>query len=248
MIGYFTTNRMQVQLEEEDPDVSLAIVAAEPLGYYGPVLQLDDVSAGYVAGKPMVEHVTLNIDTSSRIVFLGPNGVGKSTLLSTIAGDLPPLSGTIQRHPRLRVAYFAQHSLEALPQEDSAVKWIMTEFPGSTEQDARGHLSKFGVSGKTAVLPIKMLSGGQRCRVSLAKLVFKPPHVLMLDEPTNHLDLDTVTALIDALANFQGGLVLVSHDRRLIKAAGKTFLMVKDKRLVEVTAKQMEKFLGSMSS
>jgi len=213
-----------------DPTMRLELPSAEPLGYYGPVLQLDSVAVGWEPkGKPLVAGVTLDIDMGSRIGILGRNGGGKSTLLAAVAGELKPLAGEIHRHHNLRVGYFSQHHIDAVMAAcmpgTTPVEFVMTKF-GLKEQETRAFLARFGLAGRLAVQPISTLSGGQKARLSLALLFWKPPHILLLDEPTNHLDVQTVAALGAALEDFDGGLVLISHDRQLLKDSCSEFYSV----------------------
>lgn len=152
----------------------------------------------------------------SRIALLGMNGSGKTTLLRTIAQELAPIKGEVYVYPRLIVGYFSQHVADSLPLDKTPVACLKAQFPEATENEIRAQLGSFGIRSQ-AVVPLGCLSGGEKTRVSLASIVFKPPHILLLDEPTNHLDLNTVEALAEALQNFGGGVVLVSHDRRLIE-------------------------------
>jgi ATP-binding cassette subfamily F protein 3 len=245
-VGYFLSVRGDVDMEEEERDVEMPIVAGDNLGYNGPVLQLDNVTVGYDPAHPVVRGVTLDIDMTSRIGFLGENGAGKSTLLATIAGKLAALSGLVNRHGRLRVGYYSQHSVDSLPLDESAVRHLMTSFPGTSEQEARTHLGGMGLGGHLAVQTIRTLSGGQRCRLSIALLSFVPPHILLLDEPTNHLDLQAIVGLAEALCDFEGGIVLVSHDRRLIREIVETHYWIKDGQMLPMGPDGLDVFLDSM--
>lgn len=223
MAGIHNDMRGGVDAPTLDPAVRLELPSAEPLGYYGPVLQLDAVSVGWDrASPPILTGVTLDVDVGSRIGILGRNGAGKSTLLACLAGELAPLRGQLNRHHNLRLGYFSQHHVEALrgsSDAESPVSLMMERFGIAREQEARGHLAKFGLSGRLAVQPLKTLSGGQKARLALAVLFWQPPHILLLDEPTNHLDVMTVRALAQALEEYDGGLVLISHDRQLLSDA-----------------------------
>uniref|UniRef100_A0A061R7P7 Abc transporter n=1 Tax=Tetraselmis sp. GSL018 TaxID=582737 RepID=A0A061R7P7_9CHLO len=213
-----------------DPSVRLELPSAEPLGYHGPVLQLDGVAVGWDAARPpLVSGVTLDIDMASRVGVLGRNGGGKSTLMAAVAGELEPLAGEVRRHHNLRVGYFSQHHADALLSGSlpgtTPVELAMRRF-GAKEQESRAFLAKFGLSGRLAVQPLGTLSGGQKARLSLALLFWSPPHILLLDEPTNHLDVQTVSALGRALDAFDGGLVLISHDRQLLSEVCSEFYSV----------------------
>ena len=201
---------------KEDDDVKIKLPAAEDLGYHGALLQCRQVVFGYDSATPLCEPFDLDVSLTARIAVVGMNGSGKSTFIKTLAGELGALAGEVFRYARLSVAYFSQHVTDSIPLDCTPVQAMMRLYPGTTEQDARAQLGSFGVRAQATVL-VGRLSGGEKTRVALATLMFKPPHVLLLDEPTNHLDLNTVEALSNALSSFAGGIVLVSHDRRLIE-------------------------------
>ncbi|CAG8611873.1 7910_t:CDS:2, partial [Paraglomus occultum] len=181
-----------------------------------PILQLDDVAFGYKQGELILSDVNLSVQLDSRIAVVGPNGAGKSTLLKLLTGMLQPLKGFVHRHGRLRFALFMQHHVDQLDLDTTAVGFMSKTWPGKSEEEYRRQLGSFGVTGMTALQRLDTLSGGQKSRVAFACLGLQNPHILILDEPTNHLDMDSMDALIVALKEFKGGVILVSHDERFI--------------------------------
>ncbi|MBV8261174.1 MAG: ATP-binding cassette domain-containing protein [Paraburkholderia sp.] len=200
-----------------------------------PMLVMEDVRCGYRAEDgsetPIVERVTLSIQNGQRIGLLGANGQGKSTLIKTLAGTLAPLSGDLRTGKGLQIGYFAQHQLETLRPDDSPLRHLARLAPDTREQELRDFLGGFNFPGEMATAPIAPFSGGEKARLALALIIWQKPNLLLLDEPTNHLDLETRHALTMALAQFEGTLILVSHDRHLLRATTDQFMLVAKHRL-----------------
>jgi ATP-binding cassette subfamily F protein 3 len=202
----------------------------EPLRAPNPLLVLEDVVAGY-AGKAVLSNVSLSLQSEQRIGLLGVNGAGKSTFIKTIAGVLAPLEGSAIFNKGLAIGYFAQHQVEML-REDQSPLWHLQRLAADVrEQELRNYLGSFNFPGDMATGPIEHFSGGEKARLALALIVWQRPNLLLLDEPTNHLDLETREALAVALAQFEGTLVLVSHDRHLLRATTEQLLVVADGRV-----------------
>jgi ATP-binding cassette subfamily F protein 3 len=199
----------------------------EPKKLPQPLLVLDDVAAGY-GERHVLDHIKLNLSPGDRIALLGANGAGKSTMIKLLAGVSSPLGGTRTEARDLAIGYFAQHQLEQLVPSATAVDHIKRLDESIGEKDARDFLGGFGFSGDRALEPVEPFSGGEKARLCLALTVFQRPNVLLLDEPTNHLDLDMREALAEALNDFTGALVLVAHDRSLIRTCCDTLLLVHD--------------------
>ena len=197
----------------------------EPLRAPDPLLTLENASAGY-GEKIVLKDVTLSLRSGERIGLLGVNGAGKSTLIKTIAGTLAPLGGEAVFNKGLAIGYFAQHQVEMLRDDESPLWHLRRLAPDAREQELRNYLGGFNFPGDMATGPVEHFSGGEKARLALALIVWQRPNLLLLDEPTNHLDLETREALTVALAQFEGTLVLVSHDRHLLRAATEQLLIV----------------------
>jgi ATP-binding cassette, subfamily F, member 3 len=197
------------------------------------MLQLEEVEAGYPgeAGQPpasILRDVRFRLEAGERIGLLGPNGAGKSTLVKTLVGELAPLNGERKAHKDLKIGYFAQHTVESLHEGVSPFGHLQEKAPGVAAQVLRDFLGGWNFAGDRAFESVDGFSGGERARLALALIAWDKPNLLLLDEPTNHLDLDMREALADALADFDGALVLVSHDRHLLGMVCDSFWRVAD--------------------
>jgi ATP-binding cassette subfamily F protein 3 len=198
----------------EDP--SLVFDFPSPKELRPPLIVLDDAAVGYLAGVPILSQLNLRIDPDDRIALVGRNGNGKTTLARLLAGQLKTMGGTLVASGKLRVGYFAQHQIEELIADETPLQHMERLLPGAKPGEVRGQLGRFGFSGDKANLKVRQLSGGERARLSLALITRDAPHILILDEPTNHLDVDTREALVQALTEFSGAVIVVSHDRHLL--------------------------------
>eukprot|EP00245_Coleochaete_scutata_P006431 TRINITY_DN20872_c0_g1_i1.p1 TRINITY_DN20872_c0_g1~~TRINITY_DN20872_c0_g1_i1.p1 ORF type:complete len:621 (+),score=134.13 TRINITY_DN20872_c0_g1_i1:183-2045(+) len=192
-----------------------------------PVMPFEDVSFSY-SGKPndmIYKNIEFGIDCDSRVALVGPNGAGKSTLLKLMCGDLTPTSGTVKRHSHLSIGRYNQHSTEQLDESLTVLEFFRKTFPAPQyqmdEEQWRAYVGRYGLSGKLQTTKISQLSEGQKCRIVYGIICMGRPNMLLLDEPTNHLDIEAIDALADAINRFEGGLVLVSHDFRLIDQVAK---------------------------
>ena len=192
-----------------------------------PLLDLEGVAVGY-GGRDILHGISLTLNPGDRIGLLGANGAGKSTLVKLLSGDLEPSDGRRRAAQDLTVGYFAQHQLEQLDPARTPVAHLFELDPTATEQEHRDYLGGFGFVGDQAVSPVAPLSGGEKARLVLALLVYRRPNLLLLDEPTNHLDLEMRHALTVALQGFEGALVVVAHDRHLLRTTTDAFLLVAD--------------------
>jgi len=195
-----------------------------------PLMRLDDIAAGYGSNR-ILEGVKLSLLPGDRIGLLGHNGAGKSTLIKLLAGELQPLAGDLEVSTELNIGYFAQHQLEQLDPEASAYQHLLRLDKRISEQAARNYLGGFDFQGDRVMEPVAPFSGGEKARLVLALLIYQKPNLLLMDEPTNHLDLDMRHALSVALQDFEGAMVLVSHDRHLLRSVTDSFLLVDSGRV-----------------
>ena len=207
--GHF---ELQIEAPERSPDV---------------LLRVKNMSFGY-NDHLLFQHVHLVLQAGARIALLGPNGAGKSTLIKLLTGEIRPTSGTLEWTPNIRMGYFAQHQLENLDGHATPLQHMIRLAPAQTELDLRKFLGRFGLGSDSEDRPVASFSGGEKSRLALALLAWQKPHLLLLDEPTNHLDLDMRDALTLALEAYTGAVVLVSHDRSLVRAVADELWLVAD--------------------
>jgi len=194
-----------------------------------PIIAVDNVSVGYDPKRPVLNHVTLRIDTDDRIALLGSNGNGKSTLVKLLANKLPPFAGHVTRAEKLSVGYFAQHQVYELNLDASPYDHVRRLMPDAPETRVRGRTGAIGFSGKAGDTLVRSLSGGEKARLLLGLATFFGPNMIILDEPTNHLDIDSRAALVEAINEYPGAVIMVSHDRYLIEACADQLWVVADR-------------------
>jgi len=220
--------------EKVSQDRVLVMTFYDPGTLPPPVVQFNHVHFGY-SSEPKEElysNLDFGVDLDSRVALVGPNGVGKSTLLKLMVGQLNPTQGMVRRHQHLKFGWYHQHLTDSLDLSLTPLEYMLKEFEGELEPEKmRSVIGRFGITGKAQTVPMNQLSDGQKSRVVFAWLAFSEPHLLLLDEPTNHLDIETIDSLADAINAFPGGLVLVSHDFRLINQVAKE-IWVCEKRSV----------------
>jgi len=207
-------------------DVNPIVIPAPERLLSPPIVTLDGVSVGYETGKPVLRNLSLRIDDDDRIALLGSNGNGKSTLVKLIASRLAAADGKVTRASKLKIAYFAQHQLDELDPLASVYDHLRDLLPDAPESKVRAAAGSIGFSGATADTPVGRLSGGEKARLMLGLATFGGPHLLILDEPTNHLDIDSRAVLIEAINDYPGAVILVSHDRHLLDACADRLWLV----------------------
>jgi len=206
-----------------------------------PIIAFNDVGFSYSGKKEdfLYQDLSFGIDMDSRVAIVGQNGTGKSTLLNLIIGALQPVEGSVQRHAGLKLGKYSQHSADQLPYDKSPLEYMESKykekFPDKDVQFWRAQLGRFGLSGSHQTSPIRTLSDGLRNRVVFSQLALENPHILLLDEPTNHLDMGSIDALANAIKEFEGGVVIVSHDFRLISQVAEELWEVKDRKIVNLS-------------
>ncbi|XP_065830149.1 ATP-binding cassette sub-family F member 1-like [Oscarella lobularis] len=198
-----------------------------------PILGLYDVTFGYPGNDPLFEKLNFGIDMTSRIAVVGPNGVGKSTFLNLLSGKLEPVEGEMRKNHRLRIGVYNQHSADQLTMDESPVEYLQRTFD-LDYQNSRKLLGRYGLQSHAHTIRMRDLSGGQKARVVFAELACRKPDVLIMDEPTNNLDIESIDALADAMNEFTGGVILVSHDSRLIRETECQLWVVEDRSINEV--------------
>ncbi|KAH8279035.1 hypothetical protein KR044_009228 [Drosophila immigrans] len=233
--------KQQKQDEDEGPQELLArpkeyIVKfrfPEPSQLQPPILGVHNITFAFDGQKPLFIKADFGIDLTSRVAIVGPNGVGKSTFLKLLLGELEPQQGEQRKNHRLHVGRFDQHSGEHLTAEESAAEYLQRLF-NLPHEKARKALGSFGLVSHAHTIKMKDLSGGQKARVALAELCLSAPDVLILDEPTNNLDIESIDALAEAINEYEGGVIIVSHDERLIRETGCTLYVIEDQTINEI--------------
>ncbi|ARS28588.1 ABC-F family ATP-binding cassette domain-containing protein [Sphingomonas sp. KC8] len=220
----------------EDPTLSFSFPSPEN-GLKPPLITLDLASVGY-GDTPILSRLNLRLDPDDRVALLGRNGNGKTTLARLLAAQLAPMEGGITTAGKMRVGYFTQYQVEELDTEDTPLQHMARLMPDAKPAAVRGQLGRFGFSGDKATIEVGKLSGGERARLALALITREAPHMLILDEPTNHLDVDAREALVQALNDYEGAVVVVSHDRHMLELTAD--------RLVLVDAGTAREFDGSL--
>ncbi|MDG6280894.1 ABC transporter ATP-binding protein [Glaesserella parasuis] len=221
----------------------------EPLSLPNPLLMMEKVSAGY-GERTVLQSVKLNLVPGSRIGLLGRNGAGKSTLIKLLAGEIQAQSGHTQLAKGVQLGYFAQHQLDTLRADESALWHLARLAPEKTEQELRNYLGGFAFHGDKVKQTVSSFSGGEKARLVLALIVWQRPNLLLLDEPTNHLDLDIRQALTEALTQYEGSLVIVSHDRHLLRSIVNEFYLVHDGKVEEFNGdlEDYQKWLNELNA
>lgn len=217
--------RMQpIAAMAEDPTLSFDFPSPDELK--PPLVTLDLASVGYTEGKPILQRLNLRIDPDDRIALLGRNGNGKTTLARLLAAQLTPMEGQMSSSGKMRVGYFTQYQVEELDGDDTPLEHMTQQMKGASPGAVRAQLGRFGFSGAKATTKVGKLSGGERARLALALITRDAPHMLILDEPTNHLDVDAREALVQALNEYEGTVVLVSHDRHMLELTADRLVLV----------------------
>ncbi|MGH7115549.1 MAG: ABC-F family ATP-binding cassette domain-containing protein [Stellaceae bacterium] len=215
-----------VVLAAREPPPRIAF--PEPRRLSPPLINLEGASVGYAPGKPVLARLDLRLDPDDRIALIGANGNGKTTFARLLAGRLQPLSGQVTRPPRLACGYFAQHQIEEMRPQQSAYDHLASSMPDALPEAVRARLGAFGFGQDKAFVAVADLSGGERARLNLALVTHDAPALLVLDEPTNHLDIETREALVQALNDFAGAVVLISHDWHLLELVADRLWLVGD--------------------
>ena len=210
----------------EDPTLTFGF--PDPAELKSPMITLEQAAVGYGDAPPILKRLNFRIDADDRIALLGRNGNGKTTLARLLASQLDPVEGEVNAPGRLKVGYFTQYQVEELAGEDTPLDLMNRAMEGAAQGAVRGQLGRFGFSGARAQTRVDKLSGGERARLALALITRDAPHLLILDEPTNHLDVDAREALIQALNDYSGAVILISHDRHMVELTADRLVLVDD--------------------
>jgi ATP-binding cassette subfamily F protein 3 len=217
--------RMQpIAAMAEDPTLSFGFPS--PTELRPPLVTLDMASVGYAPGEPILQRLNLRLDPQDRIALLGRNGNGKTTLARLLAAQLAPMDGSMSASGKMKVGYFTQYQVEELDSDDTPLEHMTRVMKGGTPAAIRAQLGRFGFSGEMATQKVGKMSGGERARLALALITREAPHMLILDEPTNHLDVDAREALVQALNDYSGAVVVVSHDRHMLELTADRLVLV----------------------
>ena len=210
----------------EDP--SLSFDFPDPAELRPPLISLDLAAVGYAADTPVLRRLNLRIDPDDRIALLGRNGNGKTTLARLLAAQLAPMEGAMNASGKMKVGYFTQYQVEELDGDDTPLEHMTRKMSDKAPGAVRAQLGRFGFAGNKATTLVEKLSGGERARLALALITYDAPHILILDEPTNHLDVDAREALVQALNDYSGAVILVSHDRHMVELTADRLVLVDD--------------------
>lgn len=218
-------------VEKVEKDAVFKMRFPDPGAIPPPVLQLQNVSFHYPGCEDLYKNVDFGVDLESRIALVGPNGKGKTTMLKMLSGELIPTTGAVRPHPHLRIERYTQHFVDSLDLTKSPMEYFQALLPDEIPQEVRKRIGRYGVTGENQTTQMAYLSNGIKSRVVFAKMALRSPHLLLLDEPTNGLDMETIDSLADAINHFTGGVVIVSHDMRLLQQVAKQVVEVDDGKI-----------------
>jgi len=227
------TSNQQAELLQRLKEYKVKFTLKNPPPLNPPILGLKDAAFGYPGQPKLFNSVDFGIDMNSRIAIVGPNGVGKSTFIKMLLKKCDLVDGEVIKNPRLRIGFYNQHSADQLTLDESPVEYLQREF-NMQYQDCRKLLGRFGLAGHAHTIKIKDLSGGQKSRVALADMASREPDIIILDEPTNNLDIESIDALAEAINQYTGGVIIVSHDARLILETNCQLWVIEDKSIEEI--------------
>src|SRR5690606_20756476 len=224
--------RMQPIAElAEDP--SLEFTFPNPGKLKPPMITLEGAAVGYAPGRPVLSRISLRLDPDERMALLGRNGNGKTTLARLLSRQLQPMAGEMSASGKMQVGYFAQHQVEELSMNETPLQHMIRQMPDAKPSQVRAQLGRFGFSGEKAELEVRHLSGGERARLALALITRNAPHMIILDEPTSRLYVDAREALVQALNEYEGAVVVGSHDRHLLELTADRLVLVADGTVAE---------------